>query len=67
MEKTLNKLCAEFEIDKCIVLSSRRDLPTVKKRAAIAKRLREAGLSLPKIGKLLNRHHTSIMNLLKKY
>lgn len=62
----LNKLCAKYEIDKCILLSSRRDYETVNKRILIAKELRNQGLSLPKIGKLLNRHHTSIMNLLKK-
>ena len=74
MEKTkgknkmvdLNKLCAKYDIDKCILLSSRRDSETVNKRILIAKELRNQGLKLTEIGKLMNRHHTSIMNLLEK-
>lgn len=58
------KYCVKYEIDKYLLLSKRRDASLVKKRKLIAKDLREQGLSYPQIGKLLNRHHTTIMHLL---
>jgi len=36
------------------------------KRYDLYKYLRAGGLSYPQIGKLCNRHHTGIMNLLRK-
>lgn len=56
--------CVKYEVDKCILLSKRRNALLVEKRKLIAKELREKGLSYPQIGKLLNRHHTTIMHLL---
>lgn len=57
------ELCVKYEVDKCELLSKRRGA-LVKKRRSIAKDLREMGYSYPAIGKLLNRHHTTIMSLL---
>lgn len=56
--------CVKYEVDKCILLSKRRTADLVEKRKLIAKDLRELGLSYPAIGKLLNRHHTTVMHLL---
>ena len=36
-------------------------------RAAIARELKAYGYSLPGIGRALNRHHTSILSLLRRY
>lgn len=58
------ELCVKYEVDKCELLSKRRDSKIVEKRRLIAQELRDRGLSYPAIGKLLNRHHTTIMSLL---
>ncbi len=48
-----------------LILSKRRDRPLVNARQHIAVGLREKGYSYPQIGRVMNRHHTSIMHLCK--
>lgn len=48
------------------ILSHRRDRKYVTPRIEIAKALRKQGLSLPAIGKIMNRDHTSIIHYLRK-
>lgn len=59
------ELCDKYEVDKNKLLSDRRDACLVEKRRLIARELRAMGYSYPAIGYLLNRHHTTIMNLLE--
>jgi chromosomal replication initiation ATPase DnaA len=47
------------------ILSPRRQSELVDARQFIAKGLRAKGYSFPKIGKVMNRDHTSIQNLVK--
>jgi chromosomal replication initiation ATPase DnaA len=65
-EKTIEELCAKYDVEKCLIQSSRRGKELVNKRILIAKELRTDGRSFPEIGRMMHRHHTSIMNLLKK-
>ena len=60
----LIKFCVKYEVQKDELLSRKRYKHLVDIRTAISKELREQGWSYPRIGELLNRHHTSIMNLL---
>lgn len=60
----LIKFCVKYEVQKDELLSTKRYKRLVYIRTAISKKLREQGWSYPRIGKLLNRHHTSIMHLL---
>ncbi len=46
------------------VLGKGRSEPEVACRAVMAHYLRSRGLSLPRIGQMLNRDHTSIMHLI---
>ena len=54
----------EFGITNEDLTSGKRSENLVRARKWIAKRLRRNGMSYPKIGKILNRSHTSIMSLL---
>ncbi len=49
------------------IRSDSRIAELVFARAAICLVLRQTGYSLPKIGKIINRKHTSVMHLLKSY
>lgn len=59
----LKKLCGEYDVQKDDLLSTKRDARLVDIRRAIALDLRVDGWSYSRIGRLLNRHHTSIMHL----
>lgn len=56
----------ELGVDGYVLLGRGRWASIVKVRTTIARELRAAGYSLPEIGRVLNRHHTSIMNLLNE-
>ena len=47
------------------VLSRRRDSEAVKCRTKVVVELRKLGYSLPEIGRVMDRHHTSVLNLLQ--
>ena len=47
------------------VLSRRRDSEAVRCRTKVVVELRKLGYSLPEIGRAMDRHHTSILNLLR--
>lgn len=61
MEKILNK----YGFTMHDIRSSRRNSKLVECKREIALYLRNKGLSYPKIGLLMNKDHTSVMNLLK--
>lgn len=63
-EELLKKFCGQYDVQKDDLLSKKRDKRLVNIRQAISSKLRSEGWTYPRIGKLLHRHHTSIMHLL---
>lgn len=63
----VSNMAREEGIDIYAARGSRGSRRISKARARIAKRLREApwSLSLPEIGRALNRHHTSVLWMLR--
>jgi chromosomal replication initiation ATPase DnaA len=59
------EVCALHGVSVQHLLSPRRGAALVSARQQCAKKLREAGLSLKRIGAILNRDHTSIIYLLR--
>lgn len=59
----LEDAATRHNVDAAAILGPRRHAPLVEARADVARRLRDAGWSFPKIGRALNRHHTTIMHL----
>jgi chromosomal replication initiation ATPase DnaA len=55
-----------FECSRADVFGRCQQHHIVQARAEVARRLRERGWSLPRIGRVLDRHHTSILHLLRK-
>lgn len=64
-EAVLIKICDAYGISLPQLLSHRRDMTFVTARVECAKKLRAMGLSLPRIGKIMNRDHTTILYLLR--
>lgn len=63
--RLLRDVCAKNDVHPSLVRSSRRDAELVAVRREIARVLRDAGCSLPEIGRMLGgRHHTTVMALL---
>ena len=62
---TIETVCREFRLDPKDVLGPCRRAYLVSARTAIARQLRGHGLSLPAIGRLLHRHHTTVLWLLR--
>ena len=52
------------EFDRIRVLGPYKSKQLVAIRRSVATHMRSLGYSLPRIGRELNRHHTSILNLL---
>lgn len=67
LKKMFNLLVKIVGYEKHLILSKRRNVKLVEARAIIAIALRKLGYSYPKIGNVMNRHHTSIMNLVEKF
>jgi chromosomal replication initiation ATPase DnaA len=63
----LNMYCVYLGVGINELLSRKREMRLVKARASIVICLRDAGWKYQQIGRLLNRHHTSIMNLDYKF
>ena len=64
-KKIIAKVCRDFGIEQEYLLGRNRSAYTIKCRREIASQLRILGLSFPEIGRLLNRDHSSILDLLK--
>lgn len=66
-EKIIHSACLMFGVPKAQLLGATRERLCVGARTYASLRLRtELGLSMPQIGRMLNRDHTSILNLLRK-
>lgn len=63
-DELLAHYCGKYNVYKDELLSRRCDKRLVEIRRKIATELKENGWSFPQIGKLLNRHHSAIINLL---
>lgn len=63
-DELLAHFCGKYDVYKDELLSRRCDRRLVEIRRAIATELKDQGWSFPQIGKLLNRHHSAIINLL---
>jgi chromosomal replication initiation ATPase DnaA len=58
--------CVEFNTEQHYLLHGGNHQALVNVRRKIAWRARAEGYSLPQIGRALNRHHTTVLNLLRK-
>ncbi len=65
MNNILTSVCENHNITLNELLSPRRNRKFVLARKECARILRENGLSYPKIGKIMNRDHSSIVHLIK--
>lgn len=63
--KLLAEICLARGVTKEMVLGEYHDWNLVSARRDLAKQLRAAGWSTPRIGDFLGRHHTTVLNLLK--
>jgi chromosomal replication initiation ATPase DnaA len=54
-----------FETTESLVLGPLQERQCVQARCAVARRLRNEGYSLTVIGRWLNRHHTTVVHMLK--
>lgn len=61
----IDDICDNYGVKKEHLLSRRRDKELVKVRKFAYSLLRKQGLSFPKIGKLMNKHHTTVMKVLR--
>ena len=57
--------CEAFECHPADLLGASHEPQFVAGRRLIAYRLRTAGWSLSRIGRVLGRHHTTVLNLLR--
>lgn len=60
-EKIIEDICEKYGVKKQHLLSRRRDAELVKIKKLTYWTLRQAGLSLPKIGKLMNKDHSTVL------
>lgn len=68
INKIIDKACALWGVGRQDVLGKSRNMPLPFARSMVAKTLRDAyGLSYPKIGKILNRNHSTIFKYFKMY
>lgn len=61
----IEDLCDKYGVKKIHLISKRRGKELIEAKKAIYQELRDAGLSYPEIGKLVNKHHTTILRVLK--
>jgi chromosomal replication initiator protein len=64
---TISAVAEYFDLSRADLTGTNRGAIYVDARAVVAVVMRERGLSFPQIGKFLNRHHTSIINLIAKF
>jgi chromosomal replication initiation ATPase DnaA len=65
-EQIIADVCSRHGISKALLVSMRRSEALFKARVECSKLLRAEGLSLPKIGRLMSRHHTTILHHVKE-
>lgn len=66
IDETIARVCVEYGVSREDLESPNREFYVVEARAEAAIRLRQLGLTFPKIGTLLNRDHTTIIHLVYK-
>jgi len=66
-EEIIDSICQAYGIKKMHLLSKRRDKKLVYVKKLTYVTLRNLGLSLPKIGKLLNKDHTTILHGIRTF
>ena len=67
MRRIIDEVCTDERTSLKELIEGGNHRALVDIRMRIAYRAREAGYSLSQIGRALNRHHTSVLHLLKKY
>lgn len=60
-EMTLYRVCGALGLHPSEILTKCREAPLVLKKAKCAEYLRNEGYSYPQIGKIMNKHHTTVM------
>jgi len=64
----LLEVCAEFDVSLFDILSPRRDAPTTRARMKAYYRLKnETTWSLPQIGRLMRKDHTSVLHGVRRF
>ena len=63
-QQIIAKICKKYGLRQDLVLSKCHSAYVLTCRKEIINELRTLGLSAPEIGRFLNRHHTSILNLI---
>lgn len=66
MDDLVQAAADAYRVLPAMVLSDIRDAPVVKARSAVIYVLRDAGLSLPHIGHLVNRDHSTVLTALRR-
>ena len=64
-DELFSELCLQYNRTEAEIKSRRRDAPLVSDRKAIATKLRNKGYAFTHIGLIMNRHHTSILYIVK--
>lgn len=67
LDKTINLVCKIHDISKSHLLGGARGVLAIKARRCLSVALRAGGWSLPRIGKLMNRDHTSVLHNLRQF
>lgn len=67
LDKTINLVCKIHDISKDHLLGGAGGGLAIKARRCLSVALRAGGWSLPRIGKLINRDHTSILHNLRQF
>lgn len=57
-------VCDQNDVSPDLVRGPQKYLEIVEVRRKVARVLRDHGCSLPEIGRIMNRHHATILNLL---
>jgi len=63
----VDDICARHGVDLDDLRSNRRDLQAVRARQEVCGTLHDAGWSLNRIGRLLERHHTTILHAVRQW
>ena len=65
--KFVEDIAAAHEVSYGEVIGDRHDYPIVRARWAVYAGLRDRGWSLPKIGRRLRKHHTTVLYGLRRH
>ncbi len=67
VNSTINLVCRMHGIDKATLLGETREYAVTPARRCLCVALRNGGWSLPRIGQLLNRDHTTVIHNLRRF